>query len=53
MNNIAGLDQPFDEPAAPDLLVDFVAGRSAEAIASDILRHLQAGATPPALDRKG
>ncbi|MCA0305107.1 MAG: adenylyl-sulfate kinase [Proteobacteria bacterium] len=44
VRNIAGLDQPFDEPAAPDLLVDFVAGRSADAIATEIVGKLPSDA---------
>lgn len=46
LSNVAGLDQPADEPQAPDLLVEFSAGESAEAIAGKLVRRL--GETGPA-----
>lgn len=53
VRNIAGLDQPFDEPVSPDLLVDHVPGRDAEAIAAEIVRSLHARSVPLPPERKG
>ncbi len=40
ITQVMGLDLPFDEPKNPNLVVEFVSGKSIEIIADELLNHL-------------